>query len=67
MSRIYSEYGTSVRIVIEEHNLIVQKFVEYNDIGWVRVAAFHEISDDYAFSNARECAESTLAKMKESA
>jgi uncharacterized Fe-S cluster-containing protein len=67
MSRIYSEYGTSVRIVIEGHNLIVQKFVEYNDIGWVRVAAFHEISDDYAFSNARECAESTLAKMKESA
>jgi uncharacterized Fe-S cluster-containing protein len=67
MSRIYSEYGTNVRIVIEGHNLIVQKFVEYNDIGWVRVAAFHEISDDYAFSNARECAESTLAKMKESA
>ncbi len=67
MSRIYSEYGTNVRIVIEGHNLIVQKFVEYNDIGWVRVAAFHEISDDYAFSNARKCAESTLAKMKESA
>jgi len=67
MSRIYSEYGTSVRIVIEGHNLIVQKFVDYYDIGWVRVAAFHEISDDYAFSNARECAESTLAKMKESA
>jgi len=66
MSRIWADYG-DVRIVIEGHSLIVQKFVEYNDMGWTGVAAFHEISDDYAFSNARECAVSTLAKMKESA
>jgi hypothetical protein len=64
MSRVYSEYGPNVRIVIDGHNLIVEKFVEYNDMGWTRVAAFHEISDDYAFTNARNCAESTLAKMR---
>ena len=32
MTRIYSEYGPDVRIIIEGHELIVQKFVEYNDI-----------------------------------
>ena len=64
MSRIYSEYGTNVRIIIDGHELIVQKFVEYNDMGWTRVASFHEISDDYAFTNARNCAESLAAKLK---
>jgi len=64
MTRVYSEYGPDVRIIIEGHNLIVQKFVEYNDMGWTRVASFHEISDDYAFTNARNCAEATLAKLK---
>lgn len=64
MSRIYSEYGTDVRIIIEGHELIVQKFVEYNDMGWTRVNSFHEISDDYAFTNARNCAEATVAKLK---
>ena len=47
MSRIYSEYGTDVRIVIDGHELIVQKFVEYNDMGWTRVASFHEIRHNY--------------------
>jgi len=64
MSYVYSEHGSDVRIVKDGHNLIVEKFVEYNDMGWTRVAAFHEISDDYAFTNARNCAESTLAKMR---
>jgi hypothetical protein len=64
MSYVYREYGRDVRIVKDGHNLIVEKFVEYNDMGWTRVAAFHEISDDYAFTNARNCAESTLAKLK---
>ena len=64
MSRIYSEYGPNVRIIIDDHELIVQRFIEYNDMGWTRVASFHEISDDYAFTNARNCAESLAAKLK---
>jgi hypothetical protein len=64
MSYVYSEYGSDVRIVKDGHDLIVEKFVEYNDMGWTRVASFHEISDDYAFTNARNCAQSTLAKMR---
>ena len=64
MSRIYSEYGPNVRIIIDGHELIVQRFVEYNDMGWTRVNSFHEISDDYAFTNARNCAEATVAKLK---
>ena len=64
MSIIYSEYVTNVRIIIDGHELIVQKFVEYNEQGWTRVASFHEISDDYAFTNARNCAESLAAKLK---
>lgn len=65
MSRIYSEYGPNVRIVIEGHELIVQQFVEYNEQGWTRVASFHEISDDYAFTNARNRASELAAKIKE--
>ena len=63
-SRVYKDYG-NVRIVSEGHELIVQRFVEYNEQGWTRVASFHEISDDYAFTNARNCAESLAAKIKE--
>jgi hypothetical protein len=47
--QIIESYG-SVRIIKEGHDIIVQKLV--ND-AWVRVTSYHEISDDYAFTNAR--------------
>lgn len=65
-SPVYKDYG-NVRIVSEGHELIVQRFVEYNEQGWTRVRSFHEISDDYAITNARECAEELVAKLKEAA
>jgi hypothetical protein len=46
---IVADYG-SVRTIKEGHEIIVQKLV--ND-AWVWVASYHEISDDYAFTNAR--------------
>ena len=67
MSRVFKEYGADVRIISEGYELIVQKFVEYNDMGWTTVRSFHEISDDYAITNACNYAESLVAKLKENA
>ena len=44
----------SVRIVCYEYTLEVQKLV--NQTEWVGVRRFHVISDDYAYTNAREYA-----------
>lgn len=49
---VFANYG-SVRTIIDEHYIIVQKFENDN---WVDVTSFHEISDDYAFTNARNYA-----------
>lgn len=65
-SRVYKDYG-NVRIVSEGHELIVQRFVEYNEQGWTIVRSFHEISDDYAITNACDCAKELVAKLKEAA
>jgi hypothetical protein len=52
-------YG-SVRIVCYEYILEVQKLV--NQTEWVGVRRFHVISDDYAYTNAREYAKELFNK-----
>jgi len=55
------DYG-NVRIVSIDHDIIVERFVEYNDMGWTKVRSFHEISNDYAITNAYECARELVEK-----
>ena len=62
MSYVSKDYG-NVRIISEGYELIVQQFIEYNEQGWTRVRAFHEMSDDYAITNARNCAEALVARL----
>lgn len=50
---IYKDYG-SVRIVSEDLDLTVEKLV---DSEWVYVRCFNRMSDDYAITNAVNCAE----------
>lgn len=50
---IYKDYG-SVRIVSEDLDLTVEKLV---DSEWVYVRRFNRMSDDYAITNAVNCAE----------
>ena len=50
----------SVRIVCYEYILEVQKLV--NQTEWVGVRRFHVISDDYAYTNAREYARELFDK-----
>ena len=64
MSRIFKDLG-DVRIISEEYEMIVQRFIEYNDQGWTTLRTFHRMSDDYAITNACKYAESVVAKMKE--
>ena len=64
MSRVFKDYG-DVRIISEGYELIVQKFVEYNEQGWTTVRTFHQMSDDYAITNACTYADTLIAKMKE--
>lgn len=49
---IYKDYG-SVRIVSEDLDLTVEKLV---DSEWVYVRCFNRMSDDYAITNAVNCA-----------
>lgn len=49
---IYKDYG-SVRIVSEDLDLTVEKLV---DSEWVYVRRFNRMSDDYAITNANNCA-----------
>jgi hypothetical protein len=64
MSYISKDYG-NVRIVSEGYEMIVQRFVEYNEQGWTTVRTFHQMSDDYAITNARNYAEALVEKLKE--
>jgi hypothetical protein len=49
---IYKDYG-SVRIISEGLDLTVEKLV---DSEWVYVRCFNRMSDDYAITNAVNCA-----------
>ena len=49
---IYKDYG-SVRIVSEDLDLTVEKLI---DSEWVYVRCFNRMSDDYAITNAVNCA-----------
>ena len=64
MSYISKDYG-NVRIVSEGYEMIVQRFIEYNEQGWTTVRTFHQMSDDYAITNARNYAEALVEKLKE--
>jgi hypothetical protein len=64
MSYISKDYG-NVRIVSEGYEMIVQRFIEYNEQGWTTVRTFHRMSDDYAITNARNYAEALVEKLKE--
>ena len=64
MSRVFKDYG-DVRIISEEYEMIVQRFIEYNDQGWTNLRTFHRMSDDYAITNACEYARKVVENLKE--
>jgi hypothetical protein len=63
MSYVYKDYG-DVRILSEDLDLCVQRFVEFNEQGWTTVATFNQMSDDYAITNAGRYASALVAKLK---
>lgn len=65
MSKVFvtRDYG-DVRIISEDLDYIVQRFVEYNDQGWTYVRSFNKMSDDYAITNANNYALALVAKLK---
>ncbi len=52
--RLHTQVNPSVRIVTRgEYDVVVQHYI---DGGWRDVGVFHRMSDDYAWTNARELA-----------